>query len=71
MLEYFDNPVKLRSLKVELAAVVDAGKPFVEATYKLESDGPVVLECYDIISSLNVAIKMENYPFVQAIVVTT
>ena len=27
-----------------------------------------MLECYDIISSLNVAIKMENYTIVQAIV---
>ena len=68
LLEYFDNPVKLQSLKVELAAIVDAGKPFVEATYKLESDGPVVLECFDIISSLSVTTKMEHYPNLHAVV---
>lgn len=65
LLEYFDNPMKLQSLKVELAAIVDAGKPYVEATYRLESDDPVVLECFDIISSLNIAMKMENYVNVQ------
>ena len=68
LLEYFENSTKLRSLKVELASVVDAGKAFVEATYKLESDGPIVLECYDVISALDVSIKMENYPNVQAVV---
>ena len=58
----------MSTLKVELASVVDAGKPFVEATYKLESDGPIVLECFDVISALDVAIKMENYSNVQAVV---
>ena len=65
LLDYFQSPTKLQSLKVELAALVDAGKPFVEATYKLESDEPIVLECF---GSLNIAVKMEHYPNVQAIV---
>ena len=67
-LEYFANSTKIHTLKVELALVVDAGKPFVEATYKLESDGPIILECFDVISALDVAIKMENYSNVQAVV---
>ena len=45
LLEYIENPTKVHTLKVELASVIDAGKPFVEATYKLESDGPIVLQC--------------------------
>ena len=53
LLEYFADSTKMRTLKVELASVVDAGKPFVEATYKLESDGPIVLECFDVISALD------------------
>ena len=68
LLEYFADSTKMSTLKVELASVVDAGKPFVEATYKLESDGPIVLECFDVISALDVAIKMENYSNVQAVV---
>ena len=58
----------MHTFKVELAAVIDAGKPFVEATYKLESDGLVVFDCYDIISSLNISVKREIYPNVQAII---
>ena len=51
LLEYFANSTKIHALKVELALVVDAGKPFVEATYKLELDGPIVLECFVVISA--------------------
>jgi len=38
--------------QVELASVVDAGKPFVQATYKLKGDGLVAVDCYKIIGSL-------------------
>ena len=68
LLEYFANSTKTHTLKVELSLVVDAGKPFVKATYKLELDGPIVLECVDVISALDVAIKIENYSNVQAVV---
>ena len=67
LLEYFPTPRIQHNLKVEIAAVIDAGKPFVQATYKLEGDGPVAVECYEIISSLSVSVRMENYPNVQAI----
>jgi len=68
LLEYFATTQSKQSLKVELAAVIDAGKPFVQATYKLEGDGPVAIECYAIISSLSVSVRLENYPNVQAVV---
>jgi len=55
-------------LKVEFAAIVDAGKQFVQATYKLEGDGPLVFQVYEIISALSTSIIMENYPNVQAVV---
>jgi len=48
-------------LKVEFAAIVDAGKQFVQATYKLEGDGPLVFQVYEIISALNTSVTMENY----------
>jgi len=38
----------------------------VQATYKLEGDGPVAIQCYEINSSLSVSFTMENYPNVQA-----
>ena len=32
-------------LQIEMAAVGDAGREFVKSTYKLEGDGPLVLDC--------------------------
>ena len=34
---------------MELAVTVDAGKPFVQATYVLEGDGPLALQCYEVL----------------------
>jgi len=48
--------------------IVDAGKPFVQATYKLEGDNILAFRCYEIISALNTSVVMENYPNVQAVV---
>jgi len=58
----------LNALKVKLAAIVDAGKPFVQATYKLEGDGILAFQYYKIISALNTSVVMENYPNIQAVV---
>ena len=66
--EFFSDNRKLECLKVEFAAIVDAGKQFVQATYKLEGDGPLVFQCYEIISALSTSVVMENYPNVQAVV---
>jgi len=44
-------------LQVELAGVIDYGKEFVKATYKLEGDSPLVFTCYEIIIALQIAIK--------------
>ena len=50
------DPQKVAYLQMELAAVVNCGENFVKATYKLESDGPVVFKCYEIISTLTASI---------------
>ena len=59
--------MKKSFLQIELAAVVDGGKPFVQSTYKLESDGALAFECYEIILSLTLAVTMAHYPNVQAV----
>ena len=47
---------------------MDAGLPFVQATYKLEGDGTLALECYEVISSLTTAMnKVPHYPNLQAV----
>ena len=45
LLDYFAILQIKNSLKVELVAVITAGKPFVQVMYKLEGDGPVAVEC--------------------------
>ena len=40
-----------KELMVELAVTVDAGEPFVKATYKLEGNGPLAIECYELSES--------------------
>ncbi len=54
-------------LQIELAAVVDAGEAFVKATYNLEGDGPLVLRCFEILSTLTASLQVSHYPNVQAI----
>ena len=52
---------------VELAVTVDAGMPFVQATYNLEGDGPLALTCYETIRALNAATRQAYYPNLQAV----
>lgn len=49
-------------LQIELAAVIDFGKPFVTATYNLEGGGPLVLQCYEIIEEVKAAIQLGYTP---------
>jgi hypothetical protein len=42
-----DNPRYVKELKVQLAAVIDAGKPFVEATHFLEGDGLLAFHTHE------------------------
>ena len=47
------NPQTSTVLKVELATIVDAAKPFVQANYKLEGTSDLLaLECYEIVSAV-------------------
>lgn len=43
MLDVLQNPQKAALLQIELAITIDAGLPFVQATYYLEGDGPLVV----------------------------
>ena len=52
LLTYFDDPQKIRHAKLELAAVVDYGEPFVKATHNLECDGLVALSCYTTVQEI-------------------
>ena len=67
LLSILSDPVKQRLLLLELAAVIDAGECMVKVTYKLESDGPMVLETYELVNSILESFKMQHVPNVDAI----
>ena len=54
-------------LQIELAAVIDVGKCLVQATYKLEGDGPLALECYKVIQMVLVSRRTGYYPNLEAV----
>ena len=62
LLAVLTNPQRKSLLQIELASVIDCGEPFVKATYTLEGDGPLVLECYEIITTVQEAIRVAHMP---------
>ena len=64
----FNNQSTKSQLMVELAVTVDAGEPFVKATYYLEGDGPLVFFCYEKIMELKASVSTAFYPNTTAII---
>ena len=62
LLSITQDTQKNQKLQLELAAVIDAGDPFVRATYKLEGDGALVFDCFDVLSSLAASIQTGHFP---------
>ncbi|CAH3194651.1 unnamed protein product, partial [Porites evermanni] len=54
-------------LQIELAAVVDAGKPMVESTYILEGDGTLAWQCYEQLLIIQNSINGANLPNLTAL----
>ena len=54
-------------LKIELAIAIDAGEPFVRATYNFEGDGPIALHAYEEVRKLYNVIALPHYPNLIAI----
>ena len=67
LLEILNDPPSNRKLKMELAITVDAGEPFVKATYHMEGDGPLVFSAYEEISTLRSTTSNPFYPNVRAV----
>lgn len=67
LLEIFDDPQSCQDLRLELAALVDAGVHFVNATYYLEGDGPLIFTCYERLSAVTRAVAVGNYPNTTAV----
>ena len=67
LLAFFSESSKKANLQIELAAIVDYGEPFVKATYKLEGDGPLAFECYEIVECLSTSVELAHAPNVEAV----
>ena len=60
--EMFEDGQMKLSLQLELAAVVDAGKPLVESTHILEGDGTLAWQCYEQLMVIQNSIQVANLP---------
>ena len=67
LLAVLENAQQNIMLQLEMAATVDAGEPFVKATYHLEGDGPLAFECFEVITMLQASISNNHYPNVIAV----
>ena len=67
LLQLFSDRQKHEYMQLELAVVIDAGEPFVMATYNLEGDGALAFKCYEIYTSLLSAIELQHYPNLTAV----
>ena len=68
MLSILLDPCKKIHLKLEMAAVVDAGRQFVQTTYKLEANGPLVFHCYELIEATFHSIQVRHFPNTTAVI---
>ena len=67
LLAFFHNLQSKSKLEVEMAATVDWGEPFVKACYHLEGDGPLALDCFEMIDQVKASVATENIPNVRAV----
>lgn len=68
LLAIFADTQKRAYLEIELAAVIDWGKPFVSATYSLEGDGPLIMSSYEIVETVKSAICVSDTPNVRGVI---
>ena len=66
LLEIVQSTQQYHLLRVELAAVVDAGEMIAKSTYRLEGDGPLVFQAYKEIATVRAAVWSAHYPNVLA-----
>ena len=61
LLAILKDPQQTTTFQVELAIIVDVCKPFVEATYLLEGDGPLAFHAYEILDKCANFIYSQHY----------
>ena len=68
MLDILHDTQKQGLLQIELAATVDGGLPLVQATYRLEGDGPLALTCFEEVDKVFKAIQVAHFPNLNRVV---
>ena len=69
MVDILHDPQKQGVLQIELAATVDGGLPLVQATYRLEGDGPLALiYLFEEVDKLFKAIQVAHFPNLKRVV---
>ena len=61
-----DNGRAWQKSELELVAVAEGGRPFVQATYFLEGDGLVILFVYDWLKHIELFIQNEHFPVIDS-----
>ena len=67
LLEIINDPKDLQDLRLELGVMVDVGVQFVNATYYLEGDGPLIFTCFERLSAVSHDVTVGHYPCTLAI----
>ena len=61
------DTAKKTLLEIEMSIVVDAGRSLVTATYNLEGDAPLALDCYEVLNTVMLSIRPAHYPNTTAV----
>ena len=67
LLEIVNDPEDLQDLRLELGVMVDVGVHFVNATYYLEGDRPLIFTSFERLSTVLHAVTVGYYPSTLAI----
>ena len=67
LLEIVNDPEDLQDLRLELGVMVDVGVHFVNATYYLEGDRPLIFTGFERLSTVLHVVTVGHYPSTLAI----
>lgn len=67
LLDILHNSPGVCQFKMELAAVFDIGRHFVKAIQNIDSDGALIVNCYEEIVKLQAVLNTAYYPNIQSV----
>ena len=67
LLDILHNTPAVNQLKVELAIVLDIGQHFIKAMHNLDSEGALMVNCYEEIVKLRAVVNTGYYPNMESV----